>query len=650
MSLFHLKSFVSKEDFADAHEPLNDGVKEVPNAQTVAAGTKTGDVGTDTNSAGPAKVIPEQEDTDDKTEKQFDTVSETAEKGVSESGSETPVGEKEDSGPKAPPAKSDADTSDTQTDSGDGATKAPPFVKKDDAETSEASTDDEPKLEHDTAEATDSEIKKTETATKSLEAYSEHAGRFDIVGYPRKDQDRIRNTIAFINRRAGKSGDVKLSLECISEAVETGKARLVDLQAQAAVHAKRKVSAENYDAVVEQAITTEPTAHGNEPLAPVVAEELTAVETDPLDLPEVAEIGRIQDAIQTLQGAGVAIERHIEILRSNKRISKQAAAVLQAGLEHIDQICGLKVRATGMEGYLTTPRAACEEADVNEKSLLDRAGEIGAKILQFLRELIAKGKVLWQKYQSGIATVQTKMVEIKKEVDALKGAPTSQSLDITQVSDAHMFMGNQFVGNAVTDEELNVMFQLGKVMSTIQRQIAGPVIAVIKSGGVDEQTLQRIEDILADHDNDNHMTETTLPGDYVFRSNDSSFSIEKGQGSESTDVAVIDLEDTGTLRRNFAEIYKFTGKLGDADQIDLFVSINEKLTQALIGLRSRAKRGMFDEALYQKIQSLSAHITDKYFNLTKYFEVMSALAKAQGSRAKVYNHIVRVWNSSYKED
>lgn len=651
MSFFHLSKLVgSKEDFADAHEPLNDGVKEVPNAQTVAAGTKTGDVGTDTNSPGPAKVIPEKEDTDDATEKQFDTVKESAETGESK-----PAPAKSDdsteSKPTPPATKPDEGSKDTDADSGDGATKAPPFVKKDDAEESEAEAD-EPKLEHDTAEATDAEIKKTESATKSLEDYAQHAGRFDIIGYPRRDQERLRQTIGFINHRAGKPSDVtKLSLECINEAVGTGKARIELLKRQAEIHATRKVSKENYDAVVEQAITTEPTAHGNEPLAPEVAEQLTAVETDPMDLPEVAEIGRIQDAVETLQGAQVAIEQHLQILRSNKRISKQAAAVLQAGLEHIDQICGLKVRATGMEGYLTTPRAAVEDADVNEKSLLDRAGEIGAKIIQFLRELIARSKVLWKKYQSGIASVQTKMVEIKKEVDALKGSPTSQSHDISQVANEYMFIDKEFVGHAVSDEELNVMFELDRIINVVQKEIANPIIATLKSGNVDEETLERIHDILDRHEIDAERgKETRLPGNYVFKVNGPSFSIDKEQPSYTRGMAVIDMKDTGTLRRNFAEIYKFTGRLGEAKQIDTFVNVNEKITQALIGMRSRGKQGMFDEELFQKIQSTTAHITDRYFNLTKYFDVMGALAKAQGARAKVYHWIAAAWNMSYTED
>jgi hypothetical protein len=638
MSLFNLKSLVSKEDFADAHEPVNDGVKDVPNAQTIAASVKSADTGTDTNNAGPAKVIPEKEDTDDATEKQFDTVGEKTTKG--------------DSG--TAPAKSDAGAEDTQTDSTDGATKAPPFVKKDEAEITESEGNpskpvDAP-LEHETKEAAEDEQKKTEKVTESLESYAQHAPRFDIVGYPNADREKLTQRMNWLARRTGNATNVTISTESITKLAEAGRARVQHLAKQVERHEQRKVSAENYEAVVDQAVAGLPTEHGSEPLPAEVAEAITEREIMPLDV-DTTGIIQVQDAIQTLHEGQVALEKHLAIIRGTKRISKQAAAVLQAGLEHIDQVCGLKVRATGLEGYDTSPKAAMEDAEVNEKSLLDRAGEIGAKILQFLRELSAKAKVMWQKYESGVASVQTKMVAVKKEVDALKGTPTSQSLDVTQTSDAFMFIGKEFVGDAVSDEEMLVSFELGKIMNTIQKEISGPVLAILRNGSVDEETLEKIHEVLDNHELDvGNGKETELPGGYTFKVMGPAFSIEKGQPARSTKVPVADMTDPGQLKRNFAEIYKFTGKLADADQIDVFVTINEKLTQELISLRKRAQRGMFDEELYQRIQSTAAHITDRYFNLSKYFEVMGVLAKAQASRAKVYHWLAQAWNNSYQTD
>lgn len=195
------------------------------------------------------------------------------------------------------------------------------------------------------------------------------------------------------------------------------------------------------------------------------------------------------------------------------------------------------------------------------------------------------------------------------------------------------------------------MFQLGKIMNTVERQIAGPVIAALKTGAVDDATLEKINAILDDNEvSAGGNEETILPGNYKFIVTGPSFSIQKGESSITTDMARVDMTNPGALKRDFNEIYKFTGKLADADQIDKFVSINEKLTQALIGLRQRGKRGMFDEELYQKIQSTAAHITDRYFSLPKYFEVMGALAKAQGSRAKVYHWVASAWNMSYQEN
>lgn len=637
MSLFNLKSLVSKEDFADAHEPVNDGVKEVPNAQTIAASVKSADTGTDTNNAGAAKVIPEKEDTDDATEKQFDTVGEKTTKG---------------DGP-ATPAKSDADSKDTEAGSADG-NKAPPFIKKDDAEETESegkpSKPVDAPLEHETKEAAEDEQKKTEKVTESLEAYAQHAPRFDIVGYPNADREKLTQRMNWLARRTGNPTNVTISAESISHLAEAGRARAHQLAKQVEQHEQRKVSKENYEAVVDQAVAGLPTEHGSEPLPAEVAEAITEREIMPLDV-DTTGILQVQDAIQTLQDGQVAIEKHLAIIRNTPRISKQAAAVLQAGLEHIDQVCGLKVRATGLEGYDTSPKAAMEDADVNEKSLLDRAGEIGAKIIQFLRELVSKAKVMWQKYESGIASVQTKMVEVKKEIDALKGAPTSQSLDVTQTSNAFMFIGKEFVGDKVSEEENLVMFELTKIMNTIQKTISGPVLAILRSGSVDEETLEKIHAVLDDHEIDGTDGQSTaLPGGYTFKTVGPAFSLEKGEPARSTNIPVADMTNPAELKRNFAEIYKFTGKLGDADQIDVFVSINEKITQELISLRKRGQRGMFDEVLYQRIQNVTAHMTDRYFSLSKYFEVMGVLAKAQASRANVYQWLASAWNKSFQTD
>lgn len=635
MSFFHLSKLVgSKEDFADAHEPLNDGVKEVPNAQTVAAGTKTGDVGTDTNSPGPAKVIPEKEDTDDATEKQFDTVKESAETGESK-----PAPAKSDdsteSKPTPPATKPDEGSKDTDADSGDGATKAPPFVKKDDAEESEAEAD-EPKLEHDTAEATDAEIKKTESATKSLEDYAQHAGRFDIIGYPRRDQERLRQTIGFINHRAGKPSSVtKLSLECINEAVGTGKARIELLKRQSEIHATRKVSKENYAAVVEQAITTEPTAHGNEPLAPEVAEQLTAVETDPLDLPQIAEIGRIQEAVDTLQGAQVAIEQHLQILRGNKRISKQAAAVLQAGLEHIDQICGLKVRATGMEGYLTTPRAAVEDADVNERSLMDRAGEIGAKILNWLVKLMEVVETMILKYREGISQTTTRFQRIKDS--ATSGVLPEITL---RVANKGLFFGDDFVGDKLTSEESLVPKALRDNRVKIMSVVVKPLLAILRKGPASEEMAQEIEELRTQYD---HTGERVfeLPGGAAMEAsgitikyNENYDAHFKHYKTEAQNDVVVPEMPMATLKRNADEIIRYLNDLVDTSTALGMLDAGSQIKSAIIDLRGRSKGG--DEVVFQKVQSGAMQIVRDALHQRIYFAVLGKLAGAQAARAAYF--------------
>lgn len=639
MSFFHLSKLVgSKEDFADAHEPLNDGVKEVPNAQTVAAGTKTGDVGTDTNSPGPAKVIPEKEDTDDATEKQFDTVKESAETGESK-----PVPAKSDdapaSSPTPPATKSDEGSKDTDADSGDGATKAPPFVKKDDAEESEAEAD-EPKLEHDTAEATDAEIKKTESATKSLEDYAQHAGRFDIIGYPRRDQERLRQTIGFINHRAGKPSSVtKLSLECINEAVGTGKARIELLKRQSEIHATRKVSKENYDAVVEQAITTEPTAHGNEPLAPEVAEQLTAVETDPLDLPEIAEIGRIQDAVDTLHGAQVAIEQHLQILRSNKRISKQAAAVLQAGLEHIDQICGLKVRATGMEGYLTTPRAAVEDAEVNEKSLTDRAAEIGAKVLKWIKELLARAEMMWGKYKAGVTGILTKAEAAKGVIDKLSGDPKSDV--VTVQTNPDMWKTGIFVGDHLDSDLMKCNEFLRQQYNYIRVDMVNKFIMVLKRPANDS-ILEELEDIVEDQKRSHLSASLNLPGDHVLRKEGQFIKfLDNKEQRDVPDHAKIDV-DLGDMKLQIKDTVKFLTLLGSNRVLDIMTKAQEDMSKALIEFRKGSGKDL-EEDQRQKIQAYVISKMQEAYNLDEFFRTVKFLARQGANTVAVLEAMAKAW-------
>lgn len=646
MSLFHLKKFVAgNEDFADAHEPLNDGVKDVPNAQTVAASTKTGDVGTDTNSQGPAKVIPEKEDTDDATEKQFDTVKESAEKGGSETAPAKPAGEPSESKPAptetAKPAES---TKDTTTDSSDGATKPPPFVKKDDAEESEAKAD-EPKLEHDTAEATDEEIKKTENATKSLEKYSVNAGRFDIIGYPRRDQERLHNTIGFINRRAGKSGNVtKLSLECISEAVTTGKARVEALRKQAEIHAARKVSAENYGIVVDQAVAQgtivvpEPTAHGNAPLDPLVAEHITEVETDILDLPEIVEIGRIQEAVDTLHGAQVAIEQHLTILRSNKRISKQAAAVLQAGLEHIDQLCGLKVRATGMEGYLTTPRAAVEDANVNEKSLTDRAREIGAKILKWLQEMAQKATIYWEKYKNNLTTLETEIDKAQELVKGLNGEP-SQTEVIIKNPPALMFMEGEFVGDHVTKEELQGITESSKFIKAYRTNVINPLIVALKNGSGYEEIDEIVQVGKLD---DGFSKYLYLPGGNVVKYTKSTFTmnVDRDPQVEQPQEFTLPIDGASTYTKTLNDLKKLAQGIAKDDVIALYKKANEDLTKAIIESR---KTGGASEEDFQKIQSYITQNVFSFMSTDGYYNLMGLFAKLIRVRISVIQSVAKAW-------
>lgn len=642
MSLFSLTSSrtVSKEDFADAHEPLNDGVKKVPTAATVAASTKTGDVGKDTNAQGTPRTIPEKPDTDDKTEKQFDTVSESAEKGTA---------------PKAPAAKPDESAKDSDTPASKPAAKeegssddvkdnkAPPFEKKDETPETDAEKP-ESKLEHETKEATTDELKKTEKATKSLENYTDHAKRFDIVGYPRKDRERLVNMITFIGKRSGKDvSNVTVSSEAIDAAVSLGKARIAKLERDLLIHEERTPSSENYDVVVEEALNETPPESGADLLDPAAAAALTEKEIDPLDLPDDVEFTRVKDAIETLQSGQVAIERYVDILRSNPRISKQAAAVLQAGLEQIDQMCGLRVRATGMEGYTTTPRAAMEDATVNEKSLMDRAGEIGAKIIQWLKDLVTRAGTMWDKMINGISSLQSEMQDVYTELSNLRGASGDGDLDITSLASPYTFMEGEWVGEELTIEEEAALKYVNSFMTRVRQQLASPIAAVVKTGGVGQDTLDEIEEIVGQFEAANKKPEFKLPGGFIVMDYKGklTYGFNRDRGKYPKSKAVVDLSNSARFKTQFEKIRKFTLNIADSDDIDNFKKANNQVADAILSARRGAKGPDFDEIEFQKIQTAAAQATSKFFDITDYFSAVRGLVVIQQGRCNVYKLIAK---------
>lgn len=615
MSLYDLQKWApSVEDFADAHEPVNDGVKEVPNAQTIAASVGKGDVGKDTTNSGEARVIPEQEDTDDNTEKQFDTVSESAEKGGSDSkpapqASTAKSAETADSGDTGSETKTDAGSeSDTQSEG-----KAPPFVKKDEADTKEP-------LEHDSKEAAEDEKEKTEKVTKALEAYAPHAQRFDIIGYPKADRDRLQKSMNWLAKRSGLPTGMTISAESIDAVVQAGRSRIDYLAEQVSKHV---IANESFDdGVAGSDLNTEPTEHGNVPLPAEAAAAITDLEIGVPEgtFDEDTGLSEVSDAIQTLQEGQVAIEQYLNILRSNKRISKQAAAVLHAGLEAIDQRCGLKVRATGMEGYDTSPKASMEDAAVSEKTLLDRAGEIGAKILKWIKVMIEKAGQAWDKYRMGLDSLKENMVKLKESKFKTEGEI------VLRPAPAELFTEGLFTGDWLTPEEERLPGNLATYYTNLTREITRRCRALLSDKSAED--IELVMEALKKEDK----VFSKLPGTQQIVSEAGRLHLANADAEQPEEYKV-DISDArpGLLLES---MIKSLEKLSELDTIAQLKKASDEVVQGLIKYRKGAGKDL-NEADFQKLQQTVVDNSVKLFDVEAYFDIMKYIGKVYNARYKL---------------
>jgi len=586
MSLLDLKSLVSVEDFADAHEPLNDGVKEVPNAKTVAASVGTGDVGNDTTTQGPAKVVPEKPDTDDATKTEHNVVKESAEK------------------TSTPKAEGDAEAS---------------------AEPAEVEETDEAKepLEHTSEKSAKDELEKTERATTALEAYAPNAKKFDIIGHPKVKAAEVGKMVGFLQRRSGIKGEPTVSAESISAAVDLGRARIAKLEREVRILGSQTVSKEDLTEEIE--VTEQPTAHGAPPLAPEAAAALTEVETDPLDVP-LLEIEKVQETIQTLEAGQATLEQYRQIIRDNPRMSKQAAAVLHAGLEHIDQVCGLKVRSTGLESYVTTPRAAMEEADVDEKSISSRANEIGAKLLKWLKVLMEKVAHAWNTYRTGLSGLKDKYEELKKHK-----FPTEGEFNL-KPAPALLFMRSVFVGDLLTPEEVKLAKKINTHYKGVTREILHRLDVMLKKNDVDD-IVMFAEALLTDP-----KLFSMIPGPKWITDEGGKLVLTEGE-VKVPDWYTVDL-DLLNVQAIFNGTIRSIDEFLNLNTVELLKQSTNDVVKMLLAYRNGPGKEL-DESEFQKVQTAVINSSVKLFDADSYFDILKNVGAIYNARYKMFSAIAK---------
>lgn len=612
MSLFDLKSLVgSQEDFADAHEPLNDGIKDVPNAQTVAASVKTGDVGKDTTSQGPAKVVPEKPDTDDETKTEHNVVKESAEKS---GGGSAPTAS------KAPAPK--------DSGSGDESPAKPAESEKPDEEAEEKS---EP-LEHQTEKSAKDELEKTEKAKEALEAYAPKAKRFDIIGHPSRQAEQIGKAVGYVQRRSGNKGAVTVSAESIDNAIVLSQTRIAKLEREVRILSKRKVSNEDIadsmgidnPALVEEiAVTEAPTEHGAPPMDPAAAAALTEAELNPLDVP-MLEIQKVQETIGVLEAGAAAVEQYRQIALANPRMSKQAAAFLNSGLEHIDLVCSLKARSTGLETYLTTPRAAMEEAEaISEKSFSDRAGEIGAKILRWIKDLLDKAAGWWNEFSTGLTRLKDRIDDLEKSNF------TDKEIHLRPAPDA-LFIEGDFVGDNLTPDERALPSKIDEHYKKLTQQVTRRISTLLNQAGT-ENLAEEISNVMQAMRQASG-TFAELPGKHYIGSEDGRLTLTEGHPDAPEEFTVT--EGEMNPKRILKEMSASIAKLIEIRTPENLNAAGGDISKALIKFRKGAGKDL-DEAEFQKVQQAVVDNSIKLFDVTGFFDILRHVGSLYHARYKL---------------
>ncbi|ARV76770.1 virion structural protein [Pseudomonas phage Phabio] len=357
---------------------------------------------------------------------------------------------------------------------------------------------------------------------------------------------------------------------------------------------------------------------------------------DPTDEAD-EEIKKASETVETLQHSRVAVEQYIELLRGNKRISKQAAAVIQVGLEHIDTTCELKVRAFGLESFDTTPKSAMESADVNENSLLSRAGEIGAKILRWLEKIIEHLEVFFQKYRAGLTETQKNVegvIELIKPLDSLR------AVELRNVS-KYLYIGDEFVGDQLTRDEKLVPDIIKTNRAYISSRLFGPLMAIINGNQANEDTLEDLKQLRLNIYKEGG-NKVLLPGGAALEVDggikidynelhDQGYEHTKTSGAKRLDVPEM---PSGEAIRNLQEILKYLDQLDDTGTAQRMVNEGYKIKEAVIKLRKRSKD--VDEVLFQNIQREIEYFVMGAFSPVGYYRVLGDLGKAQEARVRYY--------------
>lgn len=588
----------SNEDFADAHEPVNDGVKKVPNANDIAQQVgRSGEGGeSDITKQGEATIIEEQADDEDAGTEMTEQVT-------------------------------------TDNDAND-------IVEETETTETETPVEDEPELAHDDVKSVETDEKIVTKEKEALEAFVPIIRRAELIGYTKRQTQELGQAIRTIRAKSGIRGPVTVSAESIHESIDAADAHLVKL-AKKRKYLQYRVSVENLVEPVVNPQNEAPLAHeGATPLPAAQGLAVTEAELGPV-VDTVIEEQASQDLLNEigqLQAAGVAIEGYTQLIRENKgRLSKQTAAIIHAGLEHIDNVCKLRKRSTGLENFDTTPRMAMESTDIDETSLGQRARDIGAKILNLLVQLIDQFSIYTQKFTGGIAPLIKQANELEASLRSLKGELPAVTLSSAP---AVLFEGNAFVGDKLTPEERDAPKTIANNRKLIMGRVIGPLVAALKNKASEEMVneIRMISDKLVGEFGEKVIS---IPGGAGVVLRGASIELDKtisnrtgmykAEDHTNFDVSAI---DSNLAANNVKEIAKYLDSLDDTATATEMNSMGRKVKDAVITMRRMSKD--VDEDILQRVQHNVTIAIMNVFSPTNYFKFLGDLAAIQKGRLVYY--------------
>jgi hypothetical protein len=266
-----------------------------------------------------------------------------------------------------------------------------------------------------------------------------------------------------------------------------------------------------------------------------------------------------------------------------------------------------------------------EDADVKEKSLLDRAGEIGAKILKWIRTLVEKATEAWEKYQMGLDGLKKNMAKLKESMFKTDGEI------VLRPSPAELFTEGLFTGDWLTPEEERLPGNLSTHYTELTREITRRCRSLLS-----DKSAEDIESVMEALKKEDKLF-SKLPGPHQIASEAGRLHLVDSDAEQPEEYKV-DISDAKP-KLLLESMIKSIDNLSALPTIAQLKKASDEVTQGLVKYRKGPGKEM-DEAAFQKLQQTVVDNSIKLFDVEAYFEIMKYIGKVYNARYKLCAQMV----------